>query len=381
MGAATVLLFTLPQPKAIGMKVKHIFLLLLPLILSSCIKEEGYNVQRKNLVEGVYASGEVLPVGLYEVPSKVSGVVDTIYVVAGQEVDAGAPLFRIRNQTNQFNLGTARNLYKLAQDKAAEQSDLLISLRQKTESAYQTYQQDSLDAERYKRLRAKEVGSEQTYEKAVLRCENSERNYIIARSNLRETEKQIQTELKNAKNQYLAQKSLLSDYTVLAETSGKVYDVLPRQGELVSSSGPVIHLGAADQFEVEIRVDETDVVLVRERQEVLYALDALEHVVFRGIVKKIFPKINPTDRTAKVVASINPDGHDFYMGMSLEANVIVQKKDSVLVIPVEYLTPEGTVLLDRAGEEESVAVKTGIRDLEYVEVLSGLSVGDHLLKP
>src|SRR5690606_42064165 len=100
-----------------------------------------------------------------------------------------------------------------------------------------------------------------------LRFETSQSNYVIAKSNLQETRDQLQIEMRNARNNYLAQESLLGDYTLVATISGKVYDIVPKPGEFVSSNRPIIDLGAADSFEVEMLVDETDIVLVKQGQE------------------------------------------------------------------------------------------------------------------
>ncbi len=363
------------------MKSLDILIPILVLLLFSCTRKEEHMVQRKDLVQAVYASGEVLPVDFYQVTSKIPGIVDSIYVSVGQRVAAGDALLKIQNQTNQLNLQTAQNLYELAKTKASDRSDLLAGLEQKVLAAYQNYQQDSLDYERYKRLNAKQIGSEQAFEKAKLRFQISRSELVIAQSNLEETRDQLQIELKNARNNYLAQKSQLGDYLIVAVKAGKVYDIMPHTGELVTSNRPIMDLGAADSFEVEMMVDETDIILVKKGQKVVYALDALEDSVLHGVVKRIYPRINPVDKTAKVIASIDPADYDLYPGMSLEANIIIREKEDILVVPVEYLTMDQTVLVKKGSSTESVKVQTGIRDLRFVEILGGLKENDHILKP
>ena len=351
------------------------------LLLFSCAGRVEYVVQRKDLVQAVYASGEVLPVNYYEVTSKIPGIVDFIYVSVGQKVNAGDTLLRIQSQANDLNLQTAKNLYELAKKNALGDSDRLTSLRQKVDAAYATYQQDSLDYERYKRLNEQNVGSQQAFEQAQLRYQTSKSSYIIAKSNLQETRNLLQIELKNARNNYLAQKSLLGEYMLVATIPGKVYDIIPQVGEYVSSNHPIIDLGATDFFEVEMAVDETDIILVGKGQPVVFELDALEDTVFYGTVKTIYPRINPVDKTARVVASIDPGGYDLYPGMSLEANIIIQEKKGVLVIPVEYVSADGIVIVQNGSKKENVKVETGVRDLVYAEILSGLEENDHILKP
>ncbi|HEX8040711.1 MAG TPA: efflux RND transporter periplasmic adaptor subunit, partial [Chryseosolibacter sp.] len=347
----------------------------------SCAGREEYVVTRKDLVRAVYASGEVLPVHFYEVTSKIPGIVDSIYVSVGQKVNAGDALLEIQTQVNQLNLITAKALFEQAKQNASEHSDRLTTLEQKIEAAYAIYQQDSLDYERQHRLKKQNIGTEQAFELARLRYQTSRSNYIIAKRTLQETRDQLQIELKSARNNYLAQQSMLGDYKVVASISGKIYDIKPKTGEFVSSSRPVIDLGAAESFEVEMLVDETDIILITKGQPVVYQLDAVDDTVFHGTVKEIYPRINPVDKTARVVANIDPMDYALYPGMSLEANIIIEEKKNILVVPVEYLALDGTVLVKKGSKKETVKVKTGIRDLKYTEILSGLEENNHIVKP
>jgi hypothetical protein len=50
----------------------------------------------------------------------------------------------------------------------------------------------------------------------------------------------------------------------------------------------------------------------------------------------------------------------------------------VLVIPVTYINEDNEVVLEDGSKK---SVETGFRDLNYVEILSGLEEGDVVLKP
>lgn len=373
--------FTEHNRSGIGWKSRLVITPMIVLLLLSCARREEYVVTRKDLVWAVYASGEVLPMHFYEVTSKIPGIVDSIYVSVGQNVKAGDALLEIQTQVNQLNLQTAKALFEQAKQNASEHSDRLTMLEQKIDAAYAVYRQDSLDYERQDRLNKQNIGTEQAFELARLRYQTSGSNYIIAKRNLQETRDQLQIELKSARNTYLAQKSMLGDYRVVASISGKVYDIKPKSGEFVSTSRPVIDLGSADSFEVEMLVDETDIILIAKGQPVVYQLDAVDDTVFHGTVMEIYPRINPVDKTARVVANIDPMNYDLYPGMSLEANIIIKEKKNILVVPVEYLAMDGTVIVKKGSKKETVNVKTGIRDLKYTEILSGLEENNHIVKP
>jgi HlyD family secretion protein len=356
------------------------FLLLFLMIFTSfaCSKQEQVQVKQMDLVQGVYASGNVMPPGHYEITGKVSGIIDRILVNVGQDVEIGTPLVKLQNQPNESNLQISRNQLELARRNAQPDSDLMRQLSQQVENSWVVFKQDSIELERNRRLQADSINTQQDFERAQLRYQTSLNNYQIAVSKLHETRDRLQIELDNARNNFLAQESMTGDYTILSAINGKVYNIIPKEGELIAGNRPIMEIGAANQFETELQVDETDIVLVREGQLVYYELDAIEGAVLSGVINLIYPRINTIERTAKVIASIDPLGYPMYPGMALEANIVVNEKENVLVLPVTFVTAENEVILKDKSRKQIV---TGIRDLNYVEVVSGLQEGDIILKP
>jgi len=354
------------------------FLVLLILFSIGCSEREQIQVKKMNLVQGVYASGNVLPVGHYEVTGKVSGIVEEILVSVGEEVTTGTPLVKIQNQPNESNLQIARNQLELARKNAAPESDILIQYSEQLENTRASFLQDSIEVERFRQLQRDSIGTRQDLERAQLRYQTSLNNYRIAESRLQEIHDRLQIELDNALNNYRAQESLTGDYTILSAIDGRVYDIIPKQGELIAGNRPIIEIGATDRFETELQVDETDIVWVKEGQQVFYELDALEGTLLSGVITLIHPRINTIERTAKVIASVDNQGFSLYPGMALEANIVISEKDDVLVLPVTYLNEANEVILK---DQSLKRVETGIRDLNYVEIQSGLEEGDVVLKP
>ncbi|MDZ7808470.1 MAG: efflux RND transporter periplasmic adaptor subunit [Gracilimonas sp.] len=353
-------------------------LILMILTVIGCSEQESVQVKQMDLVQGVYASGNVMPVGHYEVTSKVSGIVDMIMVNVGQEVVVGTPLVKLQNQPNESNLQIARNQLELARKNAQPDSDLLKQLSQQVENSLAIFKQDSVELERYRQLQKDNIGSKQDFDRAQLRYQTSRNNYQIAVSKLQETRDRLQVELDNAQSNYQAQESKTGDYTILSAIEGKVYDIIPKEGELIAGNRPILEIGATDRFETELQVDETDIVMVMEGQSVYYELDAIEDTVLSGVISLIYPRINTMERTAKVIASIDPSGYPMYPGMALEANIVINEKDNVLVLPITYISEENEVILADGRRKQ---IETGIRDLNYVELVSGLEEGDVVLKP
>jgi HlyD family secretion protein len=362
------------------MRLTYSFTLLFLFLLASygCSDQESVQVKKMDLVQGVYASGNVMPFGHYEVTSKVSGIVDEILVKVGEKVEVGSPLVTLKNEPNEANLHIARNQMELARSKARDGSDILSQLSKQVEISRATFSQDSVEYVRYQKLRDDDIGSELEFDRIRLRYQNSKNNLQIAQSKYQETKERLQIELDNAQNNFLAQQSMTGDYTILSAIDGKVYDIIPEEGELIAGNRPIMEIGATDRFETELQVDETDIVMVKEGQPVYYDLDAIEDTVLSGVVSLIYPRINTIERTAKVIASIDPAQFPMYPGMALEANIVINKKDSVLVLPITYINENNEVILENGDLKQII---TGIRDLNYVEILSGLEEGDVVLKP
>ncbi|MGM0460140.1 MAG: efflux RND transporter periplasmic adaptor subunit [Bacteroidota bacterium] len=355
-----------------------LLLLLMIHVFLGCSEQEQVKVKKMDLVQGVYASGNVMPVAHYEVRSKVSGIVDEILVGIGQEVEVGTPLVTLHNRPSEFNLQIAKNQLELARKNARPDSDMLRQLTQQVENSRAVFVQDSVDLERYRRLQKDSIVTKQDLDRAQLQYQTSQNSYQSSVSKLQETRNRLQIEQDNARNNYLAQQSKTGDYTILSAIDGKVYDITPEQGELISGNRSLLEIGASDRFEAELQVDETDIVKVKKGQTVHYELDAIEDTVLTGMISQIYPRVNPIERTAKVIASIDPSGYPMYPGMALEANIVINEKDSVLVLPVNFLTEENEVILE---DNRRKKIETGIRDLTYVEVVSGLEEGDIILKP
>ena len=64
-------------------------------------------------------------------------------------------------------------------------------------------------------------------------------------------------------------------------------------------------------------------------------------------------------------------------GLTVEANIIVREKPEALVIPKSYLLPGDSVMLQN---KEKIKVKTGLKNLKYVEIVSGLDTTATLYK-
>ncbi len=359
---------------------KNIFALPLALLLFSCGgKKQSAIPERRNLTEAVYASGKVFPKNDYKVFAKLAGYVEEIHVHVGDSVKIGQPLLTIRSEVSQINVDAAKNQLSLASKNAAENGALLSAMKQDIYSAKSKLDLDSTNYIRYKNLLKENAASQLQFDQASVQLEASRAGYQRAISNFSSTRDRLRTEFTNAQLQFDAQSSNHSDYTITSAVNGRVYDIIPKKGELVGPQIPVCEIGDMNSFEVELNVDETDIARVVKGQPIVYVIDAYKDKNLKGFVEEEYPRISPGNKTSRVISSVEiPTNMRVFSGMSVEANIIISEKKNILVIPRDFLLPDQTVIVK--GKTEHVKVTIGVSDLQYVEILSGISETDELVK-
>ena len=66
-----------------------------------------------------------------------------------------------------------------------------------------------------------------------------------------------------------------------------------------------------------------------------------------------------------------------YPGLSGEANIIIANRKDVLTIPKEYLNEDNKVKTD----EGLVLIETGLQNMDFVEVISGIKEETNIYIP
>ena len=113
-------------------------------------------------------------------------------------------------------------------------------------------------------------------------------------------------------------------------------------------------------------------------QLVLVNLESHHDKTFEATVTKVNPLMNERSKTFLVEAVFKTVPEKLYPNISFEANILLQTKEKVLLIPRTYMVDDSTVLL---GNGEKKMVKTGLKDFNKIEIVSGITAADELLKP
>ncbi|NEU07899.1 HlyD family efflux transporter periplasmic adaptor subunit [Flavihumibacter sp. R14] len=355
--------------------------LIIILLLISCNKDvPGTQVRVSSLTESVYASGIIKAGAQYNVFATVNGILKKVYVSEGEKIKKGKSLFLIEDQTSRLNTENARLALQLSAQNIKENSNRLRELELPVHLTKDRMQNDSMLYSRQIKLWENNVGSKVELEQRKLAYESSRSAYLSSLSRYRQAKTQLTTEYRQAQNNLKINEELQSNYTIKSETDGLVYDILREQGELVTPQAPIAVIGREADFIIELQVDEYDIVKTKPGQKVLITMDSYKGQVFDARIERIYPIMNERSRTFTVDAVfIKPPQH-LYPNLTLEANIVIQVKKNVKIIPREYLVDDTYVYTDPEKKNRS-QVKVGLMDYQYAEILSGLDTGQYVYKP
>lgn len=358
--------------------MKIIQLMTLLLIIVSCTnKQDKMLPEQRALTESVYSSVTVQPDSLYQVYAIVAGILDKNLVEEGDLVSKGTILLQIVNNTPKLNTLNAKLALNLAQENYTGSAAILDGIKDEIEAATLKYKNDSINYFRQKNLWEQQIGSKVQYDTKKLNYQLASNTLNLLQSKYNRTKNELQTVVKQARNNYKSSLINTKDFTVKSKINGKVYALYKEPGEIVTTMEPLAAIGSATNFIIEMLVDEVDIVRISKNQKVIINLDAYNGDVFKGKVSKIYPKKDERNQTFKVEAVFDEAPKVLYPGLSGESNIIIAKKDRVLTIPKSYLFDGNKVKTDTG----LVAVVTGLQNMEYIEVLSGITKDTYLYKP
>lgn len=347
------------------------------LLISSCKDSiEKTKPFTQDISESVYASGVIKSKDQYQLTSTVSGLITDIFVHAGDSVRADQAILAISNIPSQL-LRENAELAAMYNDFSANQGKL-EELRLNLDFAKTKMQNDSALFFRQKNLWDQQIGSKVELEQKELAYKNSKTNYQASILKLDDFKRQLVLASEQAKNNLKINAKQASDYIIKSDIDGILYELSKEKGELVSPQNILGVVGNASQFLIELQVDESDILKVRLNQKVLLSIESIKDIVYEGAVSKINPYMNDKSKTFTIEASFVKQPQKIYPNTTLEANIVVNSKSNALLIPRKFLMDNDSVLL---ADKKKIKVKTGLKDFQNVEILSGLTNADEIIIP
>jgi HlyD family secretion protein len=360
-------------------KSRSLFFLLIFSVLS-CSKKSAEETKPTlgDVTESVYASGVIKADGQYTVLSTVNGTLQKVNVIAGQSITKGQSLFELESDKAELNTENALLAYQLSLQSNRYIQDKISEMEMKVQSAKDKLTLDESIYNRNKNIKNQGGISEVDFERVALAFKSSKINYESAKKQLSQLKAQLENDQnRNKINLKINQKSQ-SDFSVKSAFSGKLFDVLVKEGTLITPQTPLAIIGKADSFLLELEVDENDMVRVTLGQKVLVTMDSYKGQVFDAVVDKIYPIMDERSRTFKIEAHFIKPPDKLYPNLTAETNVIIQIKKNTITIPKSYLIQNKYVLVNNDEKRE---VKVGLSDYQKVEILEGLKSEETIYMP
>lgn len=347
-------------------------------ILIGCTAEEDENIypQRAKITESVYASGRIKAVDQYQSYTSATGPIQAIFVEEGDTVSVGQPLLAVFSEREKLSRENAEiaSAYADLQANQSRLRDLELSIN----FARSKMLNDSSLYAKQQNLWAQNIGSEIELEQKELAYENSKTTSETALLKYQDLKKEIEFNEKSAQKNLAISRVLESEYVLKSKIDGRVYAILKEKGEMVTPQTPLAVLGSADEFLLELIVDEYDISKVKVGQTLVVTMDSFKGETFEAVITKVFPLMDAATKSFTLEAKFTKEPDPLYPNLSLEANIILSQKENTLIIPRTFLIDDRYVL---NSDGDSLAVEPGIKNYESAEILSGISETTELKKP
>ena len=313
---------------------------------------------KTTIIKKTVAIGKVIPRKEVNVTSQVSGVVEKVYVVAGQTVKKGDLIARITLAPNMVMLNSAESQLQSAEINLKNAEDEL---------------------ERQKKLYADKLISESEYNKFLL-------TYNLQRQAVESAENNLLLIREGA-----TRKSDLVSNMIRATVDGMILDVPNKEGAFIVESSTfgagttVASLADMNDMIFEGMVDEAEVGKIREGMELVLDVGALEGEPFSAVLEYISPKGIEDQGTIKfqIRAAVTLSDQLFLRAnYSANADIVLDKRENVLAINEGNLLIEDEqhfVEVETAPQQfEKRKVETGLSDGINIEIVSGLKEGEKI---
>ena len=177
----------------------------------------------------------------------------------------------------------------------------------------------------------------------------------------------------------------LAKASIIAPFDGTVADIYAQVGQQVGTNTQALALVDFSKLDLAITLVEVDVTKIKEGDQVQIALDAVQGTVFTGTVTGIDLVGTTTQGVVNYAATVSIDhpADTLRPGMNASANIILEHREGVLLVPNRAVRSVGTrgktVTVLYEGQLMDVPVTLGLSGDSQTEVVSGLQEGDAVL--
>jgi HlyD family secretion protein len=358
-----------------------------------------------DITEKIVATGAINPRKEVMVKAQISGVINELYVEAGDLVTKGQKLARIELVPDEVNVNNAQANVELARLRYQQAKQELE--RQRTvnkdnldvENARASFENAKREEARNKKLFEQGVIAEQEYRQFQLELELREADYknaqIRTNNDLRQLEldadvrrQELNAAISNLQllREGVSNNSKQVANIVTATTDGMVLDIPVEEGGSVverntfNDGTTIASIADMTSLVFEGNIDESEVGKLKEGMPLELTVGAIKDEVFKATLEFIAPKgvnengvVNFEIRAA--IEEPKKNGVLLRAGYSANADIILRSKPDVIAIKERDVIFKGdSTLVDvqNGDDYEQQLIQLGISDGINVEVLNGL---------
>jgi HlyD family secretion protein len=357
--------------------IKNKILLICIIFTVSC-KDKTVKIKPtiESITESIYASGIIKSKNQYQVFANVNGIIKTVFVVEGDAIKKGESILSISNTAQLLNKENAELVANFASINSNQ--DKLTEAKAAIQLSEYKLKNDSGLYFRQRALWEQQIGTKVEFEQRALTYENSKNMYQTAMVKYNDLKRQLNFNATQSKNNLAISNQAANDFIIKSNIDGIVYSLSKLKGENVGMQTPLAIIGDSENFILEMQVDEFDILKIKKELKVIVTLESYKEKTFEARVTKINPIMNERTRTFLIEAAfINPPKL-LYPNITFEASIVIQTKQHVLLIPRVYVLNDSLVI---KYKHDTVKVKTGLKDYKKIEIISGITATDELVKP
>ncbi|TVP47621.1 MAG: HlyD family efflux transporter periplasmic adaptor subunit [Mongoliibacter sp.] len=366
---------------------------------------EVKKASKLSITEKVSASGVIEPETEVKLSPDVAGEIIELNVMEGDSVKVGDLLVKIRPDNFISALDRARaNLNQNQANLAQSKANLKRSEAQ--------FVRAELEFKRNEKLHKDKVISDADWEQI-------QSTFLTAQNDLDAAEQSVLAAeyiIKSAQATVNEAAENLRLTNVYSPFNGVVSKLLVEKGERVvgtqqMAGTEMLRLADLTRMEVRVNVNENDIIRLSLGDTTLIEVDSYSasNKKFKGIVTSIANSANEkassdavtefevkirilNESYAELITERNR--YPFRPGMTASVDIITQKKDNILAVPLASVTtredetttnPDGgtrtkeLVFVNDNGRAKMIEIKTGISDFDNIEVLEGISEGQEII--
>lgn len=339
--------------------------------------------KRTTITEAIPANGKIQPVTEVKISPDVSGEIIELKVNEGDKVNAGDLLIKIKQDAYISAVDRAEASLNSIKAQYLQQKAQLIQIEQ-------SYKRNNL-------LFEQKAISEADHESSVAQYQVAVEQLNAAKYNIKSAEAALEEA-----------KESLRKTTIYAPMTGIVSMLMVEKGERVVGTSQMagtemLRIANLNEMEVLVDVNENDIIRLNLKDTAYIEVDAYPNRKFKGVVTQIANSAKNsasaiTDQVTnfEVKVSILQDSYKellqenpipFRPGMSASVSILTHVSNNALTVPLQSITTRNG-LIDSLGtneineqifiynkntsQVEVAVVKSGIQDMQQIEILSGL---------